>query len=253
VQLFHPDNSFRDPRAFHFDHVYAADTPQERVYQDLARPLVDAAFEVPARRARAACSARAARRRRRANARTQGFSSCVFAYGQTGSGKTYSMTGTPTDPGLAPRAVADLFRQLAALEAGDERLAGSVTVSYTEIYNEGLTDLLGDPAVPRALEIRESALEGVHIKGLREVRVASPAQVAEVRALGDAARRTACHRLNAASSRSHTIFTLRLKVFLRDGTAAGAAGAGAAADARACTNGRLHLVDLAGSERLSKT
>ena len=73
-----------------------------------------------------------------------GYNVCIFAYGQSGTGKTYTMEGTESEPGLAPRAMARLFEIIEKHHAGGN-LEHSCYLSMLEIYNEGIRDLLADP------------------------------------------------------------------------------------------------------------
>ena len=101
-----------NPIEFGFDHVYDADSTQLQVYEDVGKPVVDAAF--------------------------QGFNTTVFAYGQTGSGKSWSMTGGKDEQrGLIPRINAEIFERI---ENSSEEKLYLVQCSYFEIYNEIVSD-----------------------------------------------------------------------------------------------------------------
>ncbi|KAF8157868.1 P-loop containing nucleoside triphosphate hydrolase protein, partial [Crassisporium funariophilum] len=165
------------PVPYTFDHIHTS-TPTKPLYLAAARPHVRAAMA--------------------------GFNAVVFAYGQTASGKTYTLTGTPAEPGIIPRAMRDVFAVIKG-ERGREWL---LRCSYLEIYNEGIVDLLAPPGG-----------EGVQIHGgvggaevvlspLREEVVTSLAGVREVLRRGEGNRRTACTDWNERSSRSHSVFRL---------------------------------------------
>ena len=164
----------------------------------------------------------------------EGLNATVLAYGQTSSGKTHTMRGSEEDPGVIPRAVVDLFRSVQAVDPGsvDRKDELAVAVSYMEIYNEDIRDLLADAQT--ALAIGSKADGGVVVQGLSEHVVQSVDEVMALLDKGDANRRVGETKMNARSSRSHAIFRL----------AVGAQGG---------RGNVLTLVDLAGSERLGKT
>ncbi|EPS39242.1 hypothetical protein H072_7008 [Dactylellina haptotyla CBS 200.50] len=172
----------------------------------------------------------------------EGYHTCIFAYGQTGSGKSYSMMGTADKPGLIPRTCEDLFQRI---ESNDlPNISYSVRVSYFEVYNEHVRDLL----VPRKdtpyyLKVRESPTEGPYIKDLTEVPVKNLQEVLKYMRQGDTSRSVASTKMNDVSSRSHAVFTLVLKQIYHD------------MDRDETTErlARIRLVDLAGSERAKST
>ncbi len=97
----------------------------------------------------------------------EGYHTCIFAYGQTGSGKSYTMMGTSEQPGLIPRTCEDLFQRIES--SSSPNISYNVRVSYFEVYNEHVRDLLvprTDP--PYYLKIRESPTEGPYIKDLTD-------------------------------------------------------------------------------------
>lgn len=145
VALTDPDGRKADePRSFVFDHSYYMDSTQEEVFEDLAKPIVEKALV--------------------------GYNGTIFAYGQTGSGKTFSMMGErePAElRGLIPRMNTLLFDRLAALQADKPALQFLVIVSYLEIYNEVIKDLL-NPS-DKQLNIREHPEMGVYVQDLAEI------------------------------------------------------------------------------------
>ncbi|KAI2921684.1 hypothetical protein CBS147343_1490 [Aspergillus niger] len=205
------DNSFwshneRDP---HYAH-------QEDVYSCLGEEFLDHNFE--------------------------GYHTCIFAYGQTGSGKSYTMMGTPEAPGLIPRTCEDLFQRIESAESPD--ISFNVRVSYFEVYNEHVRDLLvprSDP--PHYLRIRESPLEGPYVKDLTEVTVKSFDELMKFMRKGDVSRTVASTKMNDTSSRSHAVFTITLKQIHHD----------LSTDETTERTARIRLVDLAGSERAKST
>ncbi|CAN6166983.1 unnamed protein product [Urochloa humidicola] len=182
-----------------------------------------------------------ARTKRIVDSVVRGFNGTVFAYGQTNSGKTYTMRGSATEPGIIPLAVHDLFQRIE--EHMDREFL--VRMSYMEIYNEDINDLL----VPehRKLQIHESTEKGIFVAGLREEIVTCAEQVMNFMSFGESHRHIGETNMNLYSSRSHTIF--RMVIESRE------KGDDSEAD-DSCDAVRvsvLNLVDLAGSERAAKT
>lgn len=172
----------------------------------------------------------------------EGYHTCIFAYGQTGSGKSYTMMGTPEEPGLIPRTCQDLFERIESNESPN--ISYSVRVSYFEVYNEHVRDLLvpkTDP--PYYLKIRESPTEGPYIKDLTDQPVRNYNDIVRLMQKGDMSRTTASTKMNDTSSRSHAVFTIMLKQIHADMTT----------DETTERIARIRLVDLAGSERQKAT
>ncbi|KAG0094866.1 hypothetical protein BGZ93_006681 [Podila epicladia] len=109
----------------------------------------------------------------------EGYNGTVFAYGQTSSGKTYTMSGTETQPGITPRAVEDVFKYI---RENSER-EFLLRVSYMEIYNESIRDLLSPEAID--LRIHEDKRRGVYVSPLKEEIVTTPIQVMRIIERGD--------------------------------------------------------------------
>jgi len=176
----------------------------------------------------------------------EGYHTCIFAYGQTGSGKSYTMMGTPDQPGLIPRTCEDLFERIEAAQNEDSNVAYNVRVSYFEVYNEHVRDLLV-PVVPNKppnyLKIRESPTEGPYVKDLTEVPVRNIDEILRYMTNGDSSRTVASTKMNDTSSRSHAVFTIMLKQIHHD----------METDETTERSSRIRLVDLAGSERAKST
>uniref|UniRef100_A0A669CFM9 Kinesin family member 4 n=1 Tax=Oreochromis niloticus TaxID=8128 RepID=A0A669CFM9_ORENI len=203
--------------AFTYDYVFEPTAEQEEVFSTAVSPLLSGLFK--------------------------GYHATVLAYGQTGSGKTFSMGGTYTtaqenEPsvGVIPRVIRCIFAEKEQRTDCEFCLA----VSYLEIYNEEILDLLCSPKDKPAISIREDPKEGIKIVGLTEKQVFSAPEMVSCLELGNSARTVGSTAMNAASSRSHAIFTITLEQ--RRGT-----------DKADSVVSKLHLVDLAGSERQKKT
>ncbi|XP_034745087.1 kinesin family member 4 [Etheostoma cragini] len=204
-------------KAFTYDYVFDPTAEQEEVFNTTVSPLLSGLFK--------------------------GYHATVLAYGQTGSGKTFSMGGTYTsaqenDPsvGVIPRVIRMIFEERERRMDCDFCLA----VSYLEIYNEDILDLLCPSKDKPGLSIREDPKEGIKIVGLTERQVFSAQEMVGCLEIGNSARTVGSTAMNAASSRSHAIFTITLEQ--RRGK-----------DKIDSVVSKLHLVDLAGSERQKKT
>eukprot|EP01029_Cantina_marsupialis_P026932 TRINITY_DN7387_c0_g2_i3.p1 TRINITY_DN7387_c0_g2~~TRINITY_DN7387_c0_g2_i3.p1 ORF type:complete len:624 (+),score=121.86 TRINITY_DN7387_c0_g2_i3:280-2151(+) len=180
----------------------------------------------------------------------EGFNGTIFAYGQTGAGKTFTMEGV-TDPphlqGIMPNAFRHIFQTIAMTNTEEESdsimTRFMVRASYLELYNEEVRDLLGKDSKQR-LELHESPNKGVYVKGLTAIVVNSVAEMETILARGRKNRSVGQTKMNAESSRSHSLFTVTVE---RGDTHL-------EADAEEKFRvGKLNLVDLAGSERQSKT
>ncbi|XP_078458804.1 kinesin-like protein KIF16B [Lampetra planeri] len=167
-----------------------------------------------------------------------GYNASLFAYGQTGSGKTYTMMGTPESLGLIPRICEGLFTRIER----DTRATTTykVEVSFVEIYNEAVRDLLKRPTRRRAgsnLRVREHPERGPYVQGLSRHLVSSYDPVAKLIGDGNANRMIASTHVHEASSRSHAIFTLHFtQASLHNNLPSEIVS-------------KINLIDLAGSER----
>ncbi|KAK3100624.1 hypothetical protein FSP39_022761 [Pinctada imbricata] len=203
------------PKTFTFDNVFGMASKQVDVYNQVARPIVDFVLE--------------------------GYNGTIFAYGQTGTGKTFTMEGVRAVPelrGVIPNSFAHIFGFIAKAE-GDARFL--VRVSYLEIYNEEVRDLLGKDQHAR-LEVKERPDVGVYVKDLSAYVVYNADDMDRIMTVGNKNRVTGATNMNLHSSRSHAIFTVTVECSEKypDGK-------------QHVRVGKLHLVDLAGSERQAKT
>lgn len=189
----------------------------------------------------------------------EGYHGTVFAYGMTGTGKTFSMQGTATNPGVIPLAITDIFSYIRETPSREFLLR----VSYLEIYNEKIHDLLNPPPAnalganapaQEEIKLREDAKRGVYASPLKEEIVQSPTQLLRVIARGDHARRTSSTQFNARSSRSHAVVQIVVESRER------LPGNGAMSDNKrsgmvpgGVRVSTLSLIDLAGSERAAET
>lgn len=168
-----------------------------------------------------------------------GYNACILAYGATGAGKTHTVFGdlqlpTATEPGLLVLALTDLLSTLQASEH-------SVRMSYLEVYNEHVKDLLSDLcASPKEVAIMED-MNGVVLPDLTTVSIQSLEAAESLLKVGSERRKMAETGANQFSTRAHAVVQLYVERFQRDGSV------------ERLTVGKLSMVDLAGSERLAKT
>ncbi|MED6134900.1 Kinesin-like protein KIN-7D, mitochondrial [Stylosanthes scabra] len=200
-------NEYHPATAYAFDRVFGPHTSTDEVYEVAAKPVVRAAME--------------------------GVNGTVFAYGVTSSGKTHTMHGDQDFPGIIPLAIKDVF-SIIQDTPGREFL---LRVSYLEIYNEVINDLL-DPT-GQNLRVREDA-QGTYVEGIKEEVVLSPGHALSFIAAGEEHRHVGSNNFNLFSSRSHTIFTLMIESSAHGDEYDGVIFS------------QLNLIDLAGSES-SKT
>jgi len=168
-----------------------------------------------------------------------GYNSSIFAYGQTGAGKSYSMMGPVDDPGIVYKAVKDFFIKR---EEVSEGVKIELDLSFLEIYNEEVHDLLNKSIDAKQLKVMVDSKRGVYVQGLSIRAVASFEQAKNLIDIGFNNRSVASTNMNATSSRSHCIFTMYIrKLFPNDG-----------GNAKVQTEAKVNLIDLAGSERQGK-
>ncbi|XP_052506563.1 kinesin-like protein KIF16B isoform X2 [Budorcas taxicolor] len=216
------DSGRERTKTFTYDFsFYSADTEspdyvsQEMVFKTLGTDVVKSAFE--------------------------GYNACVFAYGQTGSGKSYTMMGDSDDSGLIPRICEGLFSQINETTRWDEA-SFRTEVSYLEIYNERVRDLLRRKSSKTFnLRVREHPKEGPYVEDLSKHLVQNYGDVEELMDAGNINRTTAATGMNDVSSRSHAIFTIKFTQAKFD------------SEMPSETVSKIHLVDLAGSERADAT
>ena len=220
-----------ESKDFTFDFCYGPDSEQNTVYLDLGRPMLQQALD--------------------------GFNATVFAYGQTGSGKSFSMMGTDSDPnlkGIIPQLNDDLFvkvkekltimQEKAEKENSNAKTKFMVSASFLEVYNEEIKDLL-NPS-DRKLKIHEHPKHGIYVEDLCELVVRDSKDLLKLIYQGNAVRRVAATKMNEESSRSHSVFTIKIEQQTVTELAGGVTR-------EQTVKAKLNLVDLAGSERAAKT
>ena len=174
---------------------------------------------------------------------TLGFNGTVFAYGPTGSGKTFTMSGSSSNfnyRGIIPRAITRLFQEL----GGKVDYESKVSISYLEIYNEIIFDLLSPiPANEQKGEInfQEDSKGNIVAKGLTKHSVANEEEAFNLLFEGESNRTVSEHQLNKGSTRSHCIFTISVEMKIKGESS------------EKVLTSKLNFVDLAGSERVKET
>ncbi|ORY99875.1 hypothetical protein BCR43DRAFT_125573 [Syncephalastrum racemosum] len=221
-------------KSFTYDYVFDQSTAQTDVYQSAAAPLMHKFI----------------------------FNATILAYGQTGSGKTYSMgTGLdncaePENEGIVPRCIVELFEKLQQRAEENPEYKYDVYVSFLELYNEELIDLLnpanaqkrrsnsGTNPAPTEVSIREDIAGNIYWSGVREEQCESPEELLGYLAKGSLCRTTGSTEMNTVSSRSHAIFSVILKQDRPQEDDP---------SKMESLTSKFHFVDLAGSERLKRT
>ncbi|CAG8460397.1 8435_t:CDS:2 [Acaulospora morrowiae] len=244
--------------AFSYDHVFGPESSQQDIYEKAIVKLVDKFLE--------------------------GYNVTVLAYGQTSSGKTHTM-GTADNSsipfeskGIIPRAMTTLFNQTNEPKYRSNKF--SIKVSFIEIYNEDLIDLLGDGDTRSQVTIREDLKGNILWSGLQEIKVNGVDELMSHLSRGSQNRQVGATQMNAQSSRSHAIFSVTMtqqkyvassnssspspppskmtelaKSGIRPVSSTGRLnkqfdeGSGESVT----VTSKFHFVDLAGSERLKRT
>ncbi|XP_072795657.1 centromere-associated protein E isoform X2 [Vicugna pacos] len=201
-------------KSFNFDRVFHSNETTKNVYEEIAVPIIDSAI--------------------------QGYNGTIFAYGQTASGKTYTMMGSQDYLGVIPRAIHDIFQKIKKFPDREFLLR----VSYMEIYNETITDLLCDTQKMKPLIIREDFNRNVYVADLTEEVVYTSEMALKWITKGEKNRHYGITKMNQRSSRSHTIFRMILES-REKGEPSNFEGS--------VKVSHLNLVDLAGSERAAQT
>ena len=210
-------NNQKEQWSFHFDKILH-NVPQEEVFEYTMNDIIKSSV--------------------------QGYNGTIFAYGQTGSGKTFTISGSPnnfTYRGIIPRAITRLFNEISNKPEFDF----NIQISYLEIYNEIMFDLLpenGSFNGERAnIEFQEDNKGNVIVKGLSKHKVTNEEECFNLLFEGESNRTISEHKLNQGSSRSHCLFMIQLEMKSK------------IESTEKIMVSKLNFVDLAGSERVKKT
>ncbi|CAL5870177.1 uncharacterized protein PFLUO_LOCUS4412 [Penicillium psychrofluorescens] len=200
-------------QTFAFDRIFDQNASQGEVYESTTRSLLDSVLD--------------------------GYNATVFAYGATGCGKTHTITGTAQQPGIIFLTMQELFERIE--ERKDEKTT-EISLSYLEIYNETIRDLLVPGGVKGGLMLREDTNQSVSVAGLSSHHPQNVEQVMDMIMRGNECRTMSPTEANATSSRSHAV--LQINIAQKDRNA----------DVNEPhTMATFSIIDLAGSERASAT
>ncbi|KAG8438232.1 hypothetical protein GDO86_008793 [Hymenochirus boettgeri] len=195
---------------FVFDCVFDAHSSQQEVFEQTTKIVLDGVLN--------------------------GYNCTVLAYGATGAGKTHTMLGSPGEPGVMYLTMMDLYERIDSLK--EEKIC-DIAISYLEVYNEQIRDLLSNSG---PLAVREDAQKGVVVQGLTLHQPRSAEDILKMLDHGNKNRTQHPTDVNASSSRSHAVFQIYLRQ--QDKTASINQNVRIA---------KMCLIDLAGSERASAT
>ena len=213
-RMVHPGGKRVKDQTFGFDRVFDENTNQADVYEATTKNLLDSVLD--------------------------GYNATVFAYGATGCGKTHTITGTAQQPGIIFLTMQELFEKVEDVKGEKET---EITLSYLEIYNETIRDLLSPGAGGKqGLMLREDANQAVSVAGLSSHHPLNVQEVMDMVIRGNSARTQSPTEANATSSRSHAVLQVNISLKNRD-----------SAVTEPVTMATLSIIDLAGSERASAT
>ncbi|KAL4980312.1 P-loop containing nucleoside triphosphate hydrolase protein [Aspergillus desertorum] len=200
-------------QTFAFDKIFDQNATQGEVYEATTRSLLDSVLD--------------------------GYNATVFAYGATGCGKTHTITGTPQQPGIIFLTMQELFERI---EERKSEKHTELSLSFLEIYNETIRDLLVPGGAKGGLSLREDSNKAVSVSGLSSHSPKSVQEVMDMIMKGNACRTMSPTEANATSSRSHAV--LQINIAQKDRNA----------DINEPhTMATFSIIDLAGSERASAT
>lgn len=214
IQLLESDTNLFNPhskavkQAYQFDHLFSPESTNNHIFDSVVKNIVRSSME--------------------------GFHGSVFTYGQTSSGKTFTMNGDKGQPGIIPQAIAECFDAVQNMPGRDFILR----VSYLEVYNEQIKDLLSMDPVP--VRIQHDPKRGTVLTGVKEQVVLNTQQVLALIKSGEAHRHVGSTDMNEKSSRAHTLFKIIIESTSSD-------------KKEPVKVSSLYLVDLAGSESAKMT
>ena len=174
-----------------------------------------------------------------------GINMTIFAYGQTSTGKTYTMQGEiPDNAGIIPLTLEELFKQI---KNDKDIIDSQIGVSFIEIYNESINDLLDSSKIN--LDLRETPNREVIVNNLTEIKIRNHEQALNLLIKGNESRIVASTKLNEKSSRSHVIFRLNIEITKN----VKKNNFGEEEIEKVLLKNHINLIDLAGSENSNKT
>ena len=213
ITLDNPNNAKYQSKevSYHFDNLFEPEHTNQDIFSSVVENVVSSSMK--------------------------GYHGSVFSYGQTSSGKTFTMNGNAAQPGVIPQAIRQVFDEYKSFPSREFLLR----VSYLEVYNEQIKDLLASPSTQKEIKIQHDPTVGTRINGAIEQVVKSPEEVFSLLQIGEKQRHVGATDMNDESSRAHTIFKMIIESKEVD------------EDDTAATISTLNLVDLAGSESAKMT
>ncbi|GKV30251.1 hypothetical protein SLEP1_g39083 [Rubroshorea leprosula] len=209
---FTVEHPWKDDKAkqYVYDRVFDVNATQEDVFED-TKYLVQSAVD--------------------------GYNVCIFAYGQTGSGKTFTIYGSDGNPGLTPRATAELFK---ILKRDSNKFSFSLKAYMVEIYQDTIMDLLLPKNAKRLkLDIKKDSKGMVTVENVTVIPISKYEELKNIIQRGSEQRHTSGTQMNEQSSRSHLIVSVVIE--------------STNLQTQSVARGKLSFVDLAGSERIKKS
>lgn len=172
-----------EDRTFTFDRVFDSNITQEKVYQEVAAPILDDVWN--------------------------GYNATIMAYGQTGSGKTFTMLGESEHPGIIPRLMTDMFIRMNAVSSEATGSVVSISVQCVELYNEQIYDLICPSNT--SIKLKGGSNQAlVQMVGCSTHQVCTMDDIENILAIALANRATHGTQLNHQSSRSHMVLVVKL-------------------------------------------
>ena len=215
ISGYKPEEAFRGYRekekTYAFDYAFSQDVDQQYIFERTTKFLIEGVMN--------------------------GFNATVFAYGATGAGKTYTMMGEEDNDGLMLLSIQELFDQMDRVSS---EMDYQLKISYIEVYNENIKDLLNDKN-PN-LDLREDSTRGIIVAGVTEIMTTNTDEIMHLLREGNKLRTKEATHANESSSRSHAVMQVTVENKER--------AHGTDSDINI---GKLSLIDLAGSERASAT
>ncbi|ORX88032.1 kinesin-domain-containing protein, partial [Anaeromyces robustus] len=222
-------------RSFSFDYIFGPSTTQETIYNQLCPPLINHFLD--------------------------GINITVFAYGQTGTGKTYTMgsevssLNSEDSIGIIPRVIQGLYSGIEKKQLENSEIEYVVKITFIEIYQEQLRDLLHPETLSKDINIWENN-NTITISGVQEEVVNSLDEILSFIEQGTVSRMTGTTNVHLHSSRSHAIFSIILEQYLKQSNKENNLNNfeyNSSKSSALIRMSKFHLVDLAGSERVKKT
>ena len=197
-------------RRYTFDHAFGQEASQRQVYEATTQKLLAGVMD--------------------------GYNASCFAYGATGAGKTYTMLGNVDSPGCMVHTVGELFQRIREQDSKSFR----VYLTYLEVYNENIRDLLNPQT--GYLDLREDPEKGIAVAGITEYSASGVEETMELLHKGNQNRSVEPTKKNETSSRSHAVMQIMVEQRQKSSDIV-----------ETVRIGKFSLIDLAGSERASAT